>query len=124
MLKNITKKKTYLVYQVGSCEMESNGWSSRYFPCVAQGNTKEEVINNWVENVKTLYGVIMEPKYDAKSDSYYDYYGIYIRNIYPRFNNCRSHKYVILTINKVHHPLLKIGRLHLSMPYNHLRIRT
>ena len=76
MLENITKKKTYLVYQVGTCEMGSEGWSSRYFPCVAQGNTKEEVVNNWVENVKTLYGQTINPKYDSKSDSYYDYYGI------------------------------------------------
>lgn len=81
MLENITKKKTYLVYQVGSCEQGSDGWSSRYFPCVAQGNTKEEVINNWVENVKTLYGVSISPKYNAKSDSYYDDYGIYMNEL-------------------------------------------
>lgn len=54
MLNNFNKKQKYLVYQVGSCEMGLKGASSRYFFCVAEGDTKEEVIQNWVENVELL----------------------------------------------------------------------
>lgn len=81
MLENGTEKKTYLVYQVGSCEMGSEGWSNRYFPCVAQGNTKEEVIKNWVENVKTLYGHEPKPTYNKATDTYRDYYPIYMNEL-------------------------------------------
>lgn len=103
MLENHTRKKTYLVYQVGSCEMGSEGWSSRYFPCVAQGNTKKEVINNWVENVKTLYGITIEPVYYESTDTYADYYPIYMNELvqsvygdvqpYEIINCYRKHNY-------------------------------
>lgn len=81
MLENHTRKKTYLVYQVGSCEQGSEGWSSRYFCCVAQGNTKKEIIDNWVENVKTLYGHTPNPTYYESTDTYVDYYPIYMNEL-------------------------------------------
>ena len=71
MLENITKKKTYLVYQVGSCEQGSDGWSSRYFPCVAQGNTPEEIVHNWIDNVKLLYGVDLSNELHINEDTKY-----------------------------------------------------
>lgn len=81
MLENHTNKKTYLVYQVGSCEMGSEGWSNRYLPCIAQGSTKQEVIDNWVENVKILYGVTPDPVYCELTDTYVDYYPIYMNEL-------------------------------------------
>lgn len=74
-------KKKYLVYQVGSCEMGSEGSSARYFFCVAEGNTKEEVIENWCDNVEKLYGTRPNPKYNEKMCCYYDYYPIYMNRL-------------------------------------------
>jgi hypothetical protein len=81
MLDVHTNKKTYLVYQVGSCEMGSEGWSNRYYPCIAQGNTKQEVIDNWVENVKIIYGHILNPVYHESTATYVDYYPIYMNEL-------------------------------------------
>lgn len=51
------KKKTWLVYLVSSCEMGSEGWSGWAYYAVAQGDTDEEIYNNWLENVKKIYDV-------------------------------------------------------------------
>lgn len=75
MLSNISGKKTWLVYQVGACEMGSEGSSSMHHLCIAQGDTKEEVIKNYVENVKFLYGYELSPMINKVGD-YYDYYKI------------------------------------------------
>ena len=76
MLENTNKLKTYLVYQLIDCEMGSEGWSYKTYLCVAQGNTKHEVVKNWVENVKALYGVDLHPKYNSTTKTYSDYYPI------------------------------------------------
>lgn len=75
MLSNISRKKTWLVYQVGACEMGSEGSSSMHHLCIAQGDTKEEIIKNYVENVKLLYGYELDPTINKVGD-YYDYYKI------------------------------------------------
>ena len=49
-------KKTWLVYLLSDCEMGSEGWSGWMYYCVAFWNTDEEIYNNWVENVKKIYG--------------------------------------------------------------------
>lgn len=51
------KKKTWLVYLTSSCEQGSEGWSGLMYHSVAFGNTDEEIYNNWIENVKKIYGV-------------------------------------------------------------------
>ncbi len=81
MLSNISQKKTYLVYQVGTCEMGTEGCSSIHFPCIAQGDTKEEVVENYIDNVEALYRYRLEPKYIEKSDSYIDYYPIEMKEL-------------------------------------------
>lgn len=81
MLSNISQKKTYLVYQVGTCEMGSEGVSSIHHPCIAQGDTKKEVIENYIDNVEALYGYRLNPKYIEESDTYVDYYPIDMREL-------------------------------------------
>lgn len=104
MLSNINRKPMYLVYQVGSTEMGSEGGSSRYFFCVAEGNTKEEVIQNWVENVELLYGHRPNPKYDEKSDSYYDYYPIYMNKLVDRYGYALAQEIAIIDRYRTHEP--------------------
>lgn len=58
---NCCDKKMYLVYQVGACEIGSEGQSSMHHVCVATGNTEDEVIENYIENVKRLYGYKLNP---------------------------------------------------------------
>lgn len=76
MLKNFSDVKTYLVYQLIDCEMGSDGRSYKAYLCVAQGNSKHEVIKNWVENVKALYGEEVTPTYNSVTKTYSDYYPI------------------------------------------------
>lgn len=104
MLSNFSKKQKYLVYQVGSTEMGSEGASSRYFFCVAEGNTKEEVIQNWVENVELLYGHKPEPKYNEKSDSYYDYYPIYMNRLVDSYGYALAQEIAIIDRYRTHEP--------------------
>ena len=104
MLNNFSKKPKYLVYQVGSCEMGSEGASSRYFFCVAEGDTKEEVIQNWVENVELLYGHKPNPKYNEESDSYYDYYPIYMNKLVDRYSNALAYDISIIDRYRIHDP--------------------
>lgn len=59
-------KDLYLVYYVGQCEMGSDGYSSMINVCVASGNTEDEVVENYKENVKRLYGYDIHP---TKTDS-------------------------------------------------------
>ena len=57
MINKFSKVKKYLCYILTSCEMGSEGWSGWMYYCVAQGNTPEEVVHNWIDNVKLLYGI-------------------------------------------------------------------
>ena len=74
------KPNKYLVYQAGTCEMGSEGFSSYYYFCVAQGNTEEEIIMNWAENVEKLYGVKINPK-KWHNGKWYDYYPILMEKL-------------------------------------------
>lgn len=49
-------KKCWLVYLVGSCEMGSEGWSDIQYPCVCYGDTDEEILEDYLANIETLYG--------------------------------------------------------------------
>lgn len=49
-------KKCWLVYLVGSCEMGSEGWSDILYPCVCYGDTDEEILEDYLANIETLYG--------------------------------------------------------------------
>ena len=50
-------KKTWLVYLISQCEMGTEGWSGWCYYSVAHGDTDEEVYNDWLKNVKSIYGV-------------------------------------------------------------------
>lgn len=54
----------YLCYLLCNCEQGSEGWAAWAYYCVAEGNTAEEVVENWLENVKLLY------KKDLSEDMY------------------------------------------------------
>lgn len=96
MLHNLNRKPQYLVYQVGSCEQGSEGASSRYFACIAEGDTKSEVIQNWVENVELLYGIKPHPQYNKKSDTYTDYYPIYMNRLIGGYENAQAEPITII----------------------------
>ena len=73
MMNQRNGKKKYLVYQLGQCEMGSGGRSNYYYYAVAEGDTEEEIMKSWAENVKLLYGVELNPKKrdDGKWEDYY-----------------------------------------------------
>lgn len=50
-------KKVWLVYLLSSCEQGFEGFSGWQYYSIAFGNTDEEIYNNWLENVKMIYGV-------------------------------------------------------------------
>ena len=50
-------KKVWLVYLLSRCEQGSDGFSGWQYYSIAFGNTDEEIYNNWLENVKMIYGV-------------------------------------------------------------------
>lgn len=56
--------KTYLVYQLGTVESGTGGRSSYYFYAIAFGNTEEDVVKSWAENVEKIYGVKLVPKFE------------------------------------------------------------
>lgn len=57
MINEFDKTKKYLCYILITCEQGTEGWSGWSYYCIAQGNTPEEVVHNWLENVKLLYNV-------------------------------------------------------------------
>lgn len=69
--------KAWLVYLLTSCETGSEGWSGWQYHSVAFGVTDEEIYNNWVENVKQVYGTDLSE--DLKcTDGYWScYYPLY-----------------------------------------------
>ena len=90
MLNNFDQKK-WLVYQVGTFEMGSEGWSSMHHVCVAEGNTPKEVIENYVENVRLLYGYELNPKLVGEN-IWWDYYRIAMTEIKTSvFGNVESY---------------------------------
>lgn len=97
-------KNKYLVYQVGSCEMGSEGASSRYYFCVAEGNNKDDIIENWCDNVEKLYGVRPNPKYDDKTDRYYDYYPIYMNRLINNYGCAEAGTLSIIDKYRKHDP--------------------
>ena len=49
--------------------MESGGFSGWSYYCVAQGNTPEEIVHNWIDNVKLLYGVDLSNELRINEDT-------------------------------------------------------
>ena len=75
-------KKTWLVYLISSCEQGSEGWSGWQYYAVALGNTDEEIYNNWVKNVKEIYGIDLSE--DLKcTDEYWSCYYPLCKNELP-----------------------------------------
>lgn len=54
--KRCKQRKVYLVYLVNPCEMGFEGWSGWQYYAVAHGDTDEEIYNDWIEQVKIIYG--------------------------------------------------------------------
>lgn len=102
MLHNSNRKPQYLVYQVGSCEQGSEGASSRYFACIAEGDTKSEIIQNWVENVELLYGVRPDPQYNEEYDTYTNYYPIYMNRLIDSYDYAQAEPIAIIDRYKDH----------------------
>lgn len=102
MLHNLNSKPQYLVYQVGSCQQGSEGASSRYFACVAEGNTKAEIIRNWAENVELLYGIKPNPRHNVQSDTYTDYYPICMNRLIDSYEYAQAKEIAIIDRFKDH----------------------
>ena len=49
--------KRWLVYLLAPCEQGSEGFSGWAYHSIADGNTDEEIYNNWIKNVKKIYDV-------------------------------------------------------------------
>lgn len=77
-------QKTYLVYLLSACEMETEGVSGWEYYAVAHGNSDEEIYNDWIEQCKILYGVDLsnDLKHNTGVDAdgnEYDYWSCYYR---------------------------------------------
>lgn len=59
-------KNQYLCYLIVPCETGSEGWSGWMYYCVAEGDTPEQIVRNWIENVNLIYGI------DLSKDLYID----------------------------------------------------
>lgn len=101
---NVTDKNKYLVYQIGTPEMGTEGSSSRSFFCVAEGDTKEEVIENWVENVEKLYGIRLNPKYNERDGRYWDYNPIYMNQLIKTQSDAQVEPLAIIERYRKHEP--------------------
>lgn len=71
------EKKTWLVYLLSSCEQGSEGFSGWMYYSVAFGDTDEEIYNNWVENVKKIYGVDLSEDLRCTNGYWSCYYPLY-----------------------------------------------
>lgn len=71
------RKKTWLVYLLSSCEQGSEGVSGWMYYSVAFGDTDEEIYNNWVENVKKIYGVDLSEDLRCTNGYWSCYYPLY-----------------------------------------------
>lgn len=54
-------KKKYLVYELGQCEQGSEGLSTYYGYAICTGDTIEEVMEDYKQQVKELYGTDCNP---------------------------------------------------------------
>lgn len=72
----------YLVYLITSCEMGSEGWSGWMYYSVAYGFTEEEIYNDWVKNVKLIYGVDLSGDLKCNNGVWSCYYPL-AKNILP-----------------------------------------
>lgn len=64
--------KKYLVYELGQPEMGTEGGANYYGYAICVGNTIEEVMEDYKNQVKELYGVESNPKQDEYG--WYNYY--------------------------------------------------
>lgn len=71
------KQKTWLVYLLRPCEMGTEGTSGWSYHAVALGNTDEEIYNNWIDNVKQIYGVDLSKDLKCQNGNWSCYYPIY-----------------------------------------------
>jgi len=66
--------KKYLVYEIGTPEMGSEGGASYYYYAVCEGSTEEEIMKDYSIQVKNIYNVNINP---VKNEDYWsDYYKI------------------------------------------------
>jgi len=68
MINPFTNKRLWLVYQLGATEMCHSGFSSYWYYSVAEGDSEDEAVINWAENVKVLYKVELKPKKNEYGD--------------------------------------------------------
>lgn len=66
----------WLVYLLSSCEQGSEGFSGWQYYSIAFGNTDEEIYNNWLENVKMIYGVDLSEELKCINGYWSCYYPI------------------------------------------------
>ena len=78
----LSNKKTWLVYLIYPCETGSEGWSGWMHYAVAEGNTDEEIYNNWLENVKKIYNVDLSKDLNC-CDGYWSCYYPLAKNELP-----------------------------------------
>lgn len=68
-------RETYLVYILGTPEMGAEGWTQYFYYALAQGNTIEEVMADYKNQVKLMYNVDVNPELH-KNGKWYSYYEI------------------------------------------------
>lgn len=79
----ILGKTPWLVYLLVPCEQGSEGWSGWMYHSVAFGNTDEEIYNNWIKNVKRIYGIDLSESLKCTNGYWSCYYPLY-KNELPR----------------------------------------
>ena len=67
-------QKSYLVYLLRECEMESEGCSGWSYYAIAHGDTDEEIYNDWIEQCKTIYGVDLSADLECRNGVWFCYY--------------------------------------------------
>lgn len=56
-MKRCKQRHPYLVYLLSGGNMEDEGWSGWMYYAIAHGDTDKEIYNDWIEQVKHIYGV-------------------------------------------------------------------
>lgn len=49
--------KTYLVYLVGDCRQESEGYSSIIYPCIVYADNDKTLIEEYINTVNKIFGI-------------------------------------------------------------------
>lgn len=80
--KRCKQRKVYLVYLVTTCETGSEGWSGWDYYAVAHGDTDEEIYNDWIDQVKVIYGVDLSKDLQCRNGKWYCYYEL-VKNELP-----------------------------------------